>query len=555
MKALGEAALELPWLTPCVASLTTLAGAPLPTVWPQLRSDPGAVLLAVRAAEPDRALPASSLPLLEEALRLLPTSGPGSVDWNHPGPARIYRAAHRTAQLACALASHASADSERAWIGGLLAPLGWLAVCAVDPVRVVQQQGSSLDTAAVARRLACAWRLPGWLRPLVGQLGLHVGIATRLGAEPVLFQVVQLAMRLVQQREMDLGLAIGGDCAELLAALGLSAGDVEELSWQAFEAEPPRRTWESPERQPLLPELLRLALEKGRLADGALLEGLQRDLDCLQGVLERQGAEEHQRLQTKKMAALAEFAAGAGHEINNPLAVISGQAQYVLKQLQQLDGPAAEIDDIGAYLNHLQEVLVPSLHKIIGQTQRIHGILTGLMQFARPSPPRPQPVQLGTLLNEVAESLRELARERQVRLLPPEPDAGPALEADPCQLRMALTCLLRNAVEAAPPEGWAGMRIETEEPGGVRVVVEDNGSGPPPSVREHLFDPFFSGRSAGRGRGLGLPTAWRLARQHGGDVRFDGQAEGLTRFVLTLPLPLGVNGHHAECNGRTAPAA
>ena len=51
--------------------------------------------------------------------------------------------------------------------------------------------------------------------------------------------------------------------------------------------------------------------------------------------------------------------------------------------------------------------------------------------------------------------------------------------------------------------------------------------------REHLFDPFYSGRKAGRGRGLGLPTAWRLARQHGGDVRFAGAEP--TRFVLTLP--------------------
>ena len=73
------------------------------------------------------------------------------------------------------------------------------------------------------------------------------------------------------------------------------------------------------------------------------------------------------------------------------------------------------------------------------------------------------------------------------------------------------------------------------------------------AVRDHLFDPFYSGRSAGRGRGLGLSAAWRLARQHGGDVRFDAAAVGVTRFVLSLPADLietspspapGSNGRH-----------
>jgi len=67
------------------------------------------------------------------------------------------------------------------------------------------------------------------------------------------------------------------------------------------------------------------------------------------------------------------------------------------------------------------------------------------------------------------------------------------------------------------------------------VEVADNGRGLSELDQEHLFDPFYSGRSAGRGRGLGLPTAWRLAHEHGGDVRFVASATGPTRFVMTLP--------------------
>lgn len=553
MKALGEAALELPWLSPCVASLTTLAGARLPAGWSELRCDPALALLVARFPPP------SDHPLLETALQQLQVGGLGFVDWKQPGPDQVYRAALRQAQLASALASKLNSNPDRAWIGGMLAPLGWLAVCAVDPLRVRQQlqapawpaQAWGLDHAALARRLARRWQLPEWLVPLVGQLGLEADVAEQFDIDPVLFRIVQLAVRLYQQREPGLGLAVGTETGALLGALGLDAGEVEELTWHVLVTELPARTWEAPQRQSLLPELLRLALENRRLADGTLVAGLERDLDHMQVALERQCSEEKERLQALKLAALAEFAAGAGHEINNPLAVISGQAQYILKQLELVDGPADEIDDIGAYLEHLKTTVQPSLHKIIGQTQRIHGILTGLMQFARPAPPRLQPVQLGTLVREVVESLRELARERAVKLVCPEPDVGPTLEADPAQLRVALSCLLRNAIEAAPSEGWAGLRVEKSGPGAVAVVVEDSGQGPAPTVREHLFDPFFSGRSAGRGRGLGLPTAWRLARQQGGDVRLEAAPQGPTRFVMTLPVP-AANGHHNGRHGKTA---
>jgi signal transduction histidine kinase len=107
--------------------------------------------------------------------------------------------------------------------------------------------------------------------------------------------------------------------------------------------------------------------------------------------------------------------------------------------------------------------------------------------------------------------------------------------ADAAQLRIALTCLVRNAIEAAGPDGWAVVRLGPQQPGQVEVVVEDSGPELPPAQRNHLFDPFFSGRSAGRGAGLALPTAWSLARQQGGDVFLASQPGEPTRFVLRLP--------------------
>ena len=83
-------------------------------------------------------------------------------------------------------------------------------------------------------------------------------------------------------------------------------------------------------------------------------------------------------------------------------------------------------------------------------------------------------------------------------------------------------------------EGWVGLRAENGD-GTIKLIVEDNGPGPAPGGLDHLFDPFYSGRSAGRGRGFGLSSAWRLARLQGGEVRFEGHKQELTRFVLSLP--------------------
>lgn len=568
MKTLGEAAMDLPWLAPSVASMTTLAKADLPSVWTQLRTDPGIVLLAAHLDDinPDSLLQA----ILEHQAHF----GAGFIDWNQPDADRVRRACCRQAILASQLADKLGENSQRAWIAAFLAPLGWLAVTAAggnllsestkednDPAER-QRRAWGLDHTALTRRLCRFWRLPAPLTAILGHLGLHAQIAGRLGAEPRLFRIVQLATLLTQKRGVGLDLTVGADEEDLLRELRLAPADADALARAAVDEELPRWTWESPGAQPLLGDLLQLALDKRRRDDSACIERLHQEIDLIQEALARQCGGEKERLQAAKLSALAEFAAGAGHEINNPLAVISGQAQYALKQMDWLDVPSEEIEDVGEYLDNLRTKITPSLAKIIHQTQRIHAILTELMQFARPAAPKMQTLSVQSLIQGVADSLQALAQERKVRLVCQDSGRDELVRGDLAQVRTALAGLLRNAVEAAPEGGWAGVRYQRQDIGTLELIVEDDGSGPTPAIREHLFDPFFSGRSAGRGRGLGLPTAWRLARQQGGDVRFDGVQAGATRFVLTLPLARlpdadtgtdGGNGAHgtlAETNGR-----
>jgi signal transduction histidine kinase len=533
---LGDAATQLAWLSPCAASLVALARAPTAAAWGQVRSDPGCVLLLVREAFPARSISGLSFfpallgepHVLEAVLRHLRESPAGWVDWQDALLRPIYQASITYARSAAAVAEQLdSCAVDNAWVGALLAPLGWLAAAAVDPMQttgcltdITRCPGRTwgLEPAAIARRLCHSWRLPAWLATICGHLALPLPVAQTLGADPALFQVVQLAVGLVQEQGAGLALDVPAP-AEVAAALGLATPEFEAVRRsiaRSIDQPLPELAWQPPQRLPLLPDLLSLAVDKLRLGDRPTLSLLERQVDCLQRALVEQRQEEENRLQVQKLSAMAELAAGAGHEINNPLAVISGQAQYLLSHEEE---PARR----------------RALQTITSQAQRIHQILMELMQFARPPAPQRQILDAGNLMQEVAVVLQGLANERKVRLVCTSPGMLLGIHADPAQARTALSCLLRNAIEAAPAEGWAGVRAEPAGSASVVFIVEDNGPGLTQVEREHLFDPFYSGRKAGRGRGLGLPTAWRLAHQHAGEVRFDDTCQTPTRFLLTLP--------------------
>jgi signal transduction histidine kinase len=550
---------ELGWLSPRAASLAALGRPPSSAVWSALRDDPGAILLLLR-------LPAAHSPhdgqrpaflslfhepaLPEDALCHLSEPAPGFVCWDDPELRPIYDAALTCARIAEQLALRTGqADADAAWVCGLLAPLGWFAVSAVAPAKAIacltdpslshdpvetQLRHWGADHASLARRLARRWHLPDWITATVGHLALPEAQARTFGAEPALFHVTRLALGLAREHGRDLGLGRSEWITESAAALDLPLSNSMNFVSEVLERAPVSAVgWGSPHDQPLLRELLALAAENRRLRGVPLRQQLEHELDELQRAFEEQVHGEAQRLQTAKLGALAEFAAGAGHEINNPLAVISGQAQYLLNHEREW------------FTADVEGKTTKALHTIIAQTKRVHAILRDLMQFARPALARKDWFDLPTLLGEVAAGLEELALQRAVRVeVGRTPEQLPVF-ADAEQVRAALTCLLKNALEAAPAEGWARLRI-VEPVGDVRVevAVEDSGLGPEPEQREHLFDPFFSGRAAGRGRGLGLPIAWRLVRQQGGDVRLAApRPQEPTRFVATLPR---VGAHAAE---------
>ncbi len=569
-EALGERFADLPWLCPCAASLKTLARDFVRAAWPTVRVDPGCVCLIVKHGLPDTAnlgvRPVLATTREVDVLRaardaLRDTYGSSSfVPWDTPELRTLHQGAILLSGLSLLLflASH-KCDPELAWIGGLLAPLGWFAVAAFDkalvagcleecraerkvPLWVTQQKHFGIDVAALARRLNQRWGLPAWLAALTGHLAMPSDVAKTLGADVDLFSLVQLAAGLLVERKNNIPLACGHSAEEASDLLGLSREEVHRWARDFLDAAKPLAVdpvlGVSPAEEPLLVDLVALAAENRRLQQRSQTEQLHRDVDALHNAVRDSRESQDKQLEQRKLTAIAEFAAGAAHEINNPLAVISGQAQHLLRDEQTPERRE-------------------KLEKIVHQTKRVHRILTELRQFARPAEPRFQKTDAGALMLEAVSSCRELAHQKNVQLVHAEPPTAVTFFADPAKVVKALSCLLQNGIEAAPEDGWVSIHLELPQPDVLHFVVEDNGHGPDPADRHVLFDPFFSGRDAGRGRGLGLPVAWRMANLHGGDVFLAANGNGKTQFVLRLPLidkaPTSNDSHNGRngSNGRS----
>jgi signal transduction histidine kinase len=236
-----------------------------------------------------------------------------------------------------------------------------------------------------------------------------------------------------------------------------------------------------------------------------------------------------QRVQAEKLASLAEFAAGAGHEINNPLAVIAGRAQLLARD---------ETDP-----ERRRELVL-----IRTQALRVHEMIADLMLFARPPQPRFERCDVSQLLGELVAELRPQAAERQTAI-EYRADAGPLpIRADPVQLKVALRAVCENALQALGRGGRLELALRPlprvsesantlDAPGieAVEIIVRDDGPGIPPEARDHIFDPFYSGRPAGRGLGLGLSKCWRIVTAHGGSIEVTSLAGLGAEFVIRLP--------------------
>jgi two-component system, NtrC family, sensor kinase len=230
-----------------------------------------------------------------------------------------------------------------------------------------------------------------------------------------------------------------------------------------------------------------------------------------------------QIMQSEKLAAIGQLAAGVMHEINNPLATISACVAAIEGRL-----PAGS--DAGQAAEYLQT--------IDREVERCSRIVDGLLDFSRPKATAKRPVSLNSLVDETLFLLKHHQRFKRlqvVRALAPElpPTMGSAE-----QLIQVLMALMLNALDAMEQGGQLTVRTAASPARAGEVVVEvrDTGIGIPGPDQTKIFEPFYTTKPPGRGTGLGLSICYGIVADHQGRIEVDSAPGRGATFRVFLPV-------------------
>ncbi len=276
--------------------------------------------------------------------------------------------------------------------------------------------------------------------------------------------------------------------------------------------------WISPD-QAKLSEWLTLLLLAGlaALANGRerrLRHHYQQVAEQLSDVYEKVQANFEGMKRVERLSAIGQLSAGLAHEIRNPLASISGAAS-ILARSENLDPKSSKCLEI-----------------IRTECERLNGLLTDFLNFARPRPPCLQNIQLEPVLDNVLALASHSVRAKNVRFQKQIAAGLPPVECDPEQLEQVLLNLMINATEASPEGGLVTLSANAEVRG-IAIGVVDHGDGVAPAHIDRLFDPFFTTKE--HGTGLGLPVAHQIVRQMGGSLLAQANTDRGMTFSVVLP--------------------
>ncbi|MBI1368248.1 MAG: HDOD domain-containing protein [Planctomycetes bacterium] len=222
-------------------------------------------------------------------------------------------------------------------------------------------------------------------------------------------------------------------------------------------------------------------------------------------------------LRTQSMAQLGEMAAGAAHEMNNPLAVISGRAQLLIQRLPMGSRERQDADVVWH------------------QAERLSDLITSMRLFAHPPEPKLATVNLADVLEDaVGRMKRRAPAVPAIRVSGLE--TAPLLFTDREQLAALLSELLVNAAESKPAQSVRVQASVDTLNDRLILLVKDDGCGMDAATLEHAFDPFFSAKPAGRQVGLGLSRARRMIELLGGTIELTSVVGVGTTARIAIPI-------------------
>ncbi|MEC8651727.1 MAG: ATP-binding protein [Planctomycetota bacterium] len=226
------------------------------------------------------------------------------------------------------------------------------------------------------------------------------------------------------------------------------------------------------------------------------------------------------RIRMQRLAQLGTLLAGFAHEVRNPLSTIGLNLQLVLEDFR--DAETARDKRTNKRLSTVE-----------AEVRRLQSILESFLSFARAPEPNLVDVDLNQRLRKLVDLHDLEMKEAEVSLrFYPGADVG-EVACDWDHVQGAVGNLLRNAKDATPPGGEILVSTRRDQDH-VTVRVTDTGEGIPADQAARVLEPYFSTKKGGTG--LGLPTARRVAEEHGGTLTLQSEPGKGTQFMLRLPV-------------------
>jgi signal transduction histidine kinase len=240
-------------------------------------------------------------------------------------------------------------------------------------------------------------------------------------------------------------------------------------------------------------------------------------------------AMEKQLMQADKLASIGQLASGIAHEINNPLNIILGYTQLLLRDEEKESQKHQDL-------------------KIIEKHARTCKIIVGdLLSFARSTKTKKGVTHIHTVIEELLSVVRNSFELDRIQIERVFDSRVPEMVLDGEKIKQVFMNLLMNAKQAIGKDGT--IRLISQYKGScsqVRVQVIDSGCGISPEHLPCIFDPFFTTKSTGEGTGLGLSVSYGIIKNHGGEIKVDSHVGLGTTFTVILPevVPEAVSTEH-----------
>ena len=228
---------------------------------------------------------------------------------------------------------------------------------------------------------------------------------------------------------------------------------------------------------------------------------------------------ERQLQQADRLASIGQLASGIAHEINNPLGLILGYTQLMLR-----DEPEGS--------ERLEDLKIIEKHARACKT-----VVRDLLNFARSAPSMKGPGHLHTCIREILGVVRHPFELDGVGIETDLDEAMPTMELDEAKIKQVFMNLIMNAKQAIKNKGTIRVTTRFDPKAGAGLLeVRDSGCGIPPEHLSRIFDPFFTTKEPGEGTGLGLSVSYGIVQDHGGEISVESEPGLGSSFTVTLPV-------------------